>query len=663
MEALKEKQSQNTAPASVPESDNIVRFALDHDGNLLFASPEFYTILDCDIEAMQAEHISSFVNFSEEADMFEQRPVFGRVKADYFDTIREGSFSVELGSVKNVQKKTLHFSKIEHEGGKRFIIAAEIGEGAAEDEMLQDESFVAYLSGLQTHAADFAKSNFSSQDSDLLQMIEMSHDAMAVLQLDGTFARMNAVFQEISNLDQDRSDSFTFIDLLHPDDRSHIRTSLQDMMHDDSRQELMIDFEARMIGHGGSLSNDASWLEWRLKRSGDFIYCAGRNITDTKQHADILSRKEKMLEEAQAIGHMGHWRWEVGGEHIEWSDEIFRIFGAKRDDFQPTLDSVNRLLHRSDIGRMVQAFQRAIIEKNNYDMDFRVRMENSGDRYVRCEGKCELDEDGDVVALFGIMQDITPSMLQERELREAKEAAERAYAAKSQFLANISHELRTPLNAIIGFSEMMQRQLLGPIGTEKYLDYITGIRESGEHLLDLISDILDMSKIEAGKYELDLEEFNVAKTMRLAIHMIEGRALDAEVKLHINIPNEELQIVADRRGLMQIFLNLLSNAVKFTEPGGNVTVEFIERDHYLSVKVRDTGIGIPANKMQYITHPFEQAASHYTREHEGTGLGLSITKDLIDMHCGSMHIESDVGVGTVVTVRLPYNTHDEMKKK
>src|SRR5690606_36209740 len=116
-------------------------------------------------------------------------------------------------------------------------------------------------------------------------------------------------------------------------------------------------------------------------------------------------------------------------------------------------------------------------------------------RYIRCQGRCELDHEDRVTSLFGIMQDITERTLYERELYEAKEAAERAYAAKSQFLANMSHELRTPLNAIIGFSEMMQRQLLGPIGTERYLDYITGIRESGEHLLDLISDILDMSKI------------------------------------------------------------------------------------------------------------------------------------------------------------------------
>jgi two-component system cell cycle sensor histidine kinase PleC len=226
----------------------------------------------------------------------------------------------------------------------------------------------------------------------------------------------------------------------------------------------------------------------------------------------------------------------------------------------------------------------------------------------------------------------------------------------------MSHELRTPLNAIIGFSEMMQRQLLGPIGTEKYIDYIAGIRESGEHLLDLISDILDMSKIEAGKYELDLEEMNAVKILRLALHMMEGRAEDAKIKISLDTRKEDMLIVADRRALMQILLNILSNAVKFTNPGGLVRIECTERPDYLSIRISDNGIGIPPNKLKHVTRPFEQAASHYTREHEGTGLGLAITKDLVELHGGSLHIDSTLGVGTTVTVRLPYDAYAHIKK-
>jgi len=485
----------------------------------------------------------------------------------------------------------------------------------------------------------------------------MTNDLMIVSHLDGTFHRTNNVFQSLTNYDPQALSLLTLIDLVHPDDRPAVRNSLNSLMHDDRSEGSVIDFEARVLGADGQVF----WIDWRQKRSGDLIYSVGRDVTGMKEHEGALLKKETMLSEAQAIGRMGHWRWVAGQETIEFSEEIYRIFRLDQDGGTPTIDSINSMLHRRDYNRLIQAFQRAILERNNYEMDFRITRHDGTMCHIRCEGKCELDEEGDVVALFGIMQDITDRTIHERELRDAKEAAERAYAAKSQFLANMSHELRTPLNAIIGFSEMMQRQLLGPIGTDKYLDYIAGIRESGEHLLDLISDILDMSKIEAGKYELDLEEISIGKLIRLALHMVEGRALDARVKLSAEIENESLSMVADRRAVMQIILNLLSNAVKFSKEGGAVQIECSERDGYVSIRVRDNGIGIPADKLHCITKPFEQAANSYTRNHEGTGLGLAITKDLVEMHGGSLHIASTVGVGTTVTVRLPYNAYERNK--
>jgi signal transduction histidine kinase len=295
-----------------------------------------------------------------------------------------------------------------------------------------------------------------------------------------------------------------------------------------------------------------------------------------------------------------------------------------------------------------------MIERRNYEMEFRVVRPNGEARFIVLQGRCGMDGDGDVSSLFGIMQDVTERHEAEEELRQAKESAERAYAAKSQFLANMSHELRTPLNAIIGFSEMMQRQMLGPIGTEKYLDYIGGIRESGEHLLDMISDILDMSKIEAGKYTLDKEEFNLFKVMRLAIHMMEGRALDAQVKISSDIPEKsDMMFYGDRRAIMQMALNILSNAVKFTKPQGQIYLSCLEEDNQIILKVTDTGIGIPANKLRYVTKPFEQAANSFTRNHEGTGLGLAITKELAELHGGTLDIQSEVDVGTTVIITLP----------
>ncbi|HAJ89791.1 MAG TPA: PAS domain-containing sensor histidine kinase, partial [Rhodospirillaceae bacterium] len=363
---------------------------------------------------------------------------------------------------------------------------------------------------------------------------------------------------------------------------------------------------------------------------------------------------EQQLSEAQSIGHMGHWMWRIGDETLEFSSELYRIFGVVPDGFIPTFDNINSMMHRRDRGRIAQSFQRAMIERRNYEMEFRIIRPTGEARFIVLQGRCETDAEGDVSALFGIMQDVTERNQYERELREAKESAERAYAAKSQFLANMSHELRTPLNAIIGFSEMMQRQMLGPIGTEKYLDYIGGIRESGEHLLDMITDILDMSKIEAGKYTLDIEDFNLFKVIRLATHMIEGRALDAQVKIISDIPdNAEMLIQGDRRAIMQMILNILSNAVKFTKPMGQVSISCSSANHMVAMQFTDTGIGIPASKLRYVTKPFEQAANSFTRNHDGTGLGLAITKELAELHGGTLELQSTVGVGTTVTISIP----------
>ena len=187
--------------------------------------------------------------------------------------------------------------------------------------------------------------------------------------------------------------------------------------------------------------------------------------------------------------------------------------------------------------------------------------------------------------------------------------------------------------------------------------------KAGAHLLDIISDILDMSKIEAGKYELSLEEISIADTINTAVKMVQSRANEAGVKLSAGkLDKIKRTMIADRRGILQILLNLLSNAIKFTEEGGKITVACQEKEDFITIKVADTGIGIPPNKLASITRPFEQVSSSYTRDHEGSGLGLAITKELVELHGGSLLIDSTVGVGTTATVRLPYDCSKKIQK-
>lgn len=652
--------------------EKTARFVLDEAGIIMHASDTFAGLIGLTATRAKGRPLSEMIEFIDSDDALRMQPLFGRGVGTYIDTISEGTHKVWLhGQVAPVQTQ-FRFDRVVLSDGRRFMIAVETNNG---EEIETDSSDPVFHTQLQTMVSkilgtvhnknrttktiDAASIVPRTSSEDLRHFVDMSNDVMSVSTRDGYFARVNGTFRDILGYDDETLRSMTFLDLVYPEDRASVRRTIQDLMQDDSSEGHIVDFEARVRAKDGCIH----WIEWRQNRTGDMIYSVGHDVTSIKEHEEALRAQEQMLSEAQSIGHMGHWRWPIGNDNITWSDEIYRIFGVKRDQFIPTLDSLTELVHKRDISRVMQAFQRAIIEQKNYDMEFRAVHPNGDTRYIRCEGKCEQDEDGDVTALFGIMQDMTERTLYERQLHEAKDAAERAYSAKSQFLANMSHELRTPLNAIIGFSEMMQRQLLGPIGTPKYLDYITGIRESGEHLLDLISDILDMSKIEAGKYELDLEEMNITKIIPLAVHMMEGRAQDGRIRITTDIQKEVMTVIADRRAVMQILLNLLSNAVKFTKPNGTVKVECLPREDYVCIRVIDTGIGIPANKLSIVTRPFEQAAASYTRDHEGTGLGLSITKDLVELHGGNLHIESTVGVGTTVTIRLPYNAYDQMKKQ
>lgn len=657
--------------------DKVARFVLNESGTIVHATDAFALLAGIDCTTTAGQPFSRLIEFADPDDALRVQSLFGRGAGAYIDTINEGTHEILLHSPQANQTEPIRahfrFDRVTLPDGSRFMIAAETDKNADPVDENGDSQFQNHLqttlarilgtaqntNGLSHKISDAAHTMPKTGGDDLRHFVDMSNDVMAVSTADGYFARVNGTFREILGYDDDALRDMTFLDLVCTEDRAAVRRTIHSLMQDDTGDGHIVDFEARVEAKDGSLH----WIEWRQKRSGQMIYSVGHDVTAIKEHESALRQQEQMLSEAQEIGHMGHWRWPIGNDSITWSDEIYRIFGVKNASFAPSLDTLTSLVHKRDISRVMQAFQRAIIEQKNYEMEFRCVRPDGETRYIRCEGKCEQDEDGDVSALFGIMQDITERTLHERDLYEAKDAAERAYAAKSQFLANMSHELRTPLNAIIGFSEMMQSQLLGPIGTPKYIDYITGIRESGEHLLDLISDILDMSKIEAGKYELDLEEMNINKIIPLAAHMMEGRAQEARINIGVDMPKDNLQIVADRRAIMQIVLNLLSNAVKFTQPGGSVKIECLPREDYVCIRVIDTGIGIPANKIDVVTRPFEQAASSYTREHEGTGLGLSITKDLIELHGGSLHIESTVGVGTTVTIRLPYNAYDHIKKK
>jgi signal transduction histidine kinase len=240
------------------------------------------------------------------------------------------------------------------------------------------------------------------------------------------------------------------------------------------------------------------------------------------------------------------------------------------------------------------------------------------------------------------------------EAEAARGLAEAASQAKSEFLATMSHELRTPLNAVIGFSQIMMTETLGPIGSPQYRDYAKDIHDSGVHLLEIINDILDLSKAEAGKLELDEDWVDVGDAVTAACRLIGPRAQRAQLSVVERIPANLPPLWADERKLKQILLNLVSNSVKFTPAGGRIEVSAcIEPADGLSILVQDTGIGIPSSDLQRVLEPFVQVENSLTRSYQGSGLGLPLAAKMTELHGGKLSIASQLGRGTLVRLAFP----------
>jgi len=262
--------------------------------------------------------------------------------------------------------------------------------------------------------------------------------------------------------------------------------------------------------------------------------------------------------------------------------------------------------------------------------------------------------DGVVTHYSAIHDNITMRKEAEKAMLKAREHAEVANRAKSDLMANMSHELRTPLNAIIGFSDMMKKELLGPVGNDKYREYLEDINSSGQHLLQLVNDVLDVSAIEASALELHEKNVSLSDIAEASIRLINPRADEGRVTVTSSIDHGIPLIYADKRRVKQVLLNLLSNAVKFTPEEGEVSVSsYLNADGSLAVTVSDTGIGMDEQEMSMALSTFGQVDSGLDRKHEGTGLGLPLTQKLVELHDGTIEIESEKDRGTTVTVTFP----------
>jgi PAS domain S-box-containing protein len=392
-----------------------------------------------------------------------------------------------------------------------------------------------------------------------------------------------------------------------------------------------------------------------VKQPDGHSYLVGtwHDITKRKQMENALQENQARLAEAQRIAHIGHWERNLLTNELQWSEETFRLFGLSPEQNHITFEAFKNAIHSSDRNSVQQAITDAIEHNKSYQPEFRIVRADGSIRYIQAIGQVIREASGKPHRFVGTMQDITEYKKIQIELQQALQAAEKANQAKTLFIANISHELRTPLNAILGFTQIFQKD---NSLTSEQQQGIEIIHHNGEYLLTLITDILDISKVEAGKLELSSTNFDFGSFIQYLNHLFQRRAeqkgIVFEYQKLCHLPSV---IRADEKRLRQILINLLSNAVKFTQQG-SVTfkvgvIEESDNTARIRFQVQDTGIGIAPNELSKIFIPFQQLGDLNTKA-KGTGLGLSIAQKLAKLMDSEIQVQSVVGQGTTFWLEL-----------
>ena len=478
----------------------------------------------------------------------------------------------------------------------------------------------------------------------------LSLDMLCIANFDGYFVDLNPAWERTLGFTIEELKAKPFIDFVHPDDQEPTIAEAEKIM---TTGQDVVSFENRYMCKNG----EYRWILWSSSLSLEkrLYYAVGRDITRRKQAEDALEQEQSLLKAFM----------DNTTDHIYFKDKesrFIRINKAQTNLFR--LSDAREAIGRTDAefftkehAQQAYADEQDVI-RSGIPMAAKEEKETwpSGEEtWVSTTRAPLFDRSGQIIGTFGISRDITERVRAQEELQAAKEAAEYADRAKSDFLANMSHELRTPLNAIIGFAEILRDEIIGPIRPDQK-ELVVDIHTSGRHLLNMINDILDLSKIEAGTMDLDFETFSIVDTMEEVNTVV--NALASKKRIHlIQEFDRDITVTADKTKFKQILYNLLANGVKFTNEGGRVTTQLEISEDSLLVRVIDTGVGITPEDQEMLFQAFTQVDTSKARAHEGTGLGLALTKRLVELHGGEIWVESTVGEGSTFSFTLPIQRH------
>ena len=492
--------------------------------------------------------------------------------------------------------------------------------------------------------------NCPSDISERERFFSLSLDMLCIANFDGYFVDLNPAWEQTLGFTIEELKAKPFIDFVHPDDRESTITEAETIM---ATGKDVVSFENRYQ----CKDEGYKWILWSATISLEkrLYYAVGRDITQRKQTEYALEQEQSLLNAFM----------DNTPDHIYFKDRASRFLRINKavtnhfhlSDAQDAIGKTDAEFFTEEHAQQAYADEKEVI-RSDKPMEGKEEKETwpSGQETWVSTTKAPLfDKSGQIIGTFGISRDITERVRAKAELQAAKEAAEYADRAKSEFLANMSHELRTPLNAIIGFAEILRDEIIAPMKPEQK-ELATDIHTSGRHLLDMINDILDLSKIEAGTMDLDFETFSIVETMEEVNTIINALASKKRIQLTREF-DQDITVTADKTKFKQILYNLLSNGVKFTNEGGQVTTKLEISNNSLLIRVIDTGVGISPEHQGMLFQAFTQVDTSKARAHEGTGLGLALTKRLIELHGGEIWVESTVDKGSTFSFTLPLQQH------
>jgi PAS domain S-box-containing protein len=432
---------------------------------------------------------------------------------------------------------------------------------------------------------------------------------------------------------------------VHPDDREFFALTRHWAMHAAAVQATPT-IQLRWARSNGHYSNVHATV---CAESSETVRISVRRDEAEQAHRTALQLRK--VAEASLQGIIVRTAQEI----LFMNDSFAHMTGynSARELMSDTNQGPNGLIHPDDLPIVIDRVKRRMAGKEAISR-YQIRLRHRDGSYRWMETLATAVEWDGQQASLSWLTDITGRKAMEAEILRSKEAAEFANRTKTEFLAHMSHELRTPLNAIIGFSEVIKGEMFGPVGRPNYIEYAADIHRSGQHLLDLINDILDLSKLEAGKLELRESDVSLSTIVEQCCTLLRSHAGTGQVSIVTDIPDAIPALRGDERALKQVLLNFLSNAIKFTPRGGSVTTRVRSlADGGISVSVADTGIGMNQEEIRVALLPFGQIDSKLARQHKGTGLGLPISKSLVELHGGSLTIASEPGKGTTLSATFP----------